>query len=94
MMYLHTIQIIIKSDAKIIQGTPMYCEHTHVLRTHSMYLRTYMYLCTIQILIKSEFIVKRRACFYKHVASVYGIFASRVRRCRGFDYKRGGGYTP
>ena len=36
----------------------MYCEHTHVLRTHSMYLRTYMYLCTIQILIKSEFIVK------------------------------------
>ena len=38
--------------------------------------------------------VKRRACFYKRVASVYGIFVSRVRRCRGFDYKRGGGYTP
>ena len=38
--------------------------------------------------------LKPRARFYKLVASVYGTFASRVSRCRRFDYKRGGGYTP
>ena len=61
---------------------------------HQKHSKNFILELAFEVVLSVLFVFKRRARFYKLVASVYGTFASRVSRCRGFDYKRGGGYTP